>query len=121
MNKSNKHENYRRPEITRTNDLLAKDQRTTIELQRKKLEFVENTNRSDLIGLVNSKIYSNVEMNADFCRNYCEEEIINPKQLLNSPVNNNKVFKQQNQNCLNLCVEKRGESFRMLMNVKFNL
>ncbi len=120
MNSSNKHGNYRRPEITRNNDLLAQDQRKILEYQRKQLENLEQRNRSELFGLINSKIYSNLQENADFCFDMCTKgakATLNTLKGLSTPLSNtNKHLEMETDfGCLDKCMLKKGESFKMLL------
>jgi len=127
MNSENRHENYRRPEIIRNTDLLAQEQRKTLETQRKRLEYLEKKAKSEMIGIINSKIYANAESNADFCLNFCTKQIKNlnsekNNKFIGAPLNfsvNNKndEIDYVDENCMSNCLVKKGESFRMLMNV----
>jgi hypothetical protein len=124
-NSDNKHGQYRRPEIVRNNDLLAQDQRKTLELQKKRIDYAQRLNHSNFIGLINGKVYSNVQSNSDYCNNLCVKE--NKKlseSLLVSPLHNNRSLEKEenleiDKKCLENCMMKKGESFRLLMNVKF--
>ena len=122
---SNKHGEYRRPEITRTNDMLAQDQRKIIERQQRQLEFLEENSRNELFGLINSKIYANIENNVDFCFNYCKNKKVEGGGL-NTPFgrfNNTeeKASDSVNLECFDNCVVKKGESYKMLLIVNLLL
>ncbi len=112
---SNKHGEYRRPELTRVNDLLAQDQRRILEDQKKRLERQEKVSRSILIGTIKSKYYSNANFNANYCYNLCTKKHSAP---LNSPLSKVKETEiKADEECLAKCMLKKGESFNMLIDV----
>ena len=67
------HKNYKRPEITRSFETLAKDQREIIDEQKKKNEIREKMRSLDFFGLINSKIFSYIEISTDKCLKNCNE------------------------------------------------
>ena len=111
---SNKHGNYQRPEITRTNDLLAQDQRQILEYQKKRIESTEKRNRSMIMGLIQSKIVSNLQYNTDFCYNLCLKQ---SPRTIDSPMVARMGAKKSkiSESCIEKCIGKRGESFNMLL------
>jgi hypothetical protein len=113
---SNKHGNYQRPEITRTNDLVAQDQRQILEYQKKRLENIEKRNISLISGLIKSKRYSNLQYNSDFCYNYCVNEK-NTTSTIDSPIKRRMTEQgsKLNNDCFDKCITKRGETFNMLL------
>ncbi len=120
---SKKHGEFRRPEITRENDLLAQDQRRIIELQRRKLEHQDKQTRTELVALINSKIFANIQNNVDSCLKFCkkgDKKIQLQGGNLDSPFKRLN-FKEENLmdgveiSCLDHCVKKKNESFKMLL------
>lgn len=114
---------FRRPEITRSSDNLAKDQRKMLETQRRRLQFTENIQRREFNALIESKIYSNFQNNVDYCMNICENKkqtiLASPLSQLYSDSNGkNSVKTDLNMSCLNNCIQKKYESFDMLMHVR---
>ena len=127
----NDHLNYKRPEITRTQEVLAKDQREIINDQKKKNELLQKHKNMEMFGLINSKIYSYVELSSDICMKKCNKNIKNKDEntLLDTSVfninirtsgNNDNIMQNINMECLDNCLNKKVESFRMLLNVKVN-
>jgi hypothetical protein len=126
---SNDHMNYKRPEITRSFETLAKDQREIIDEQRKKNELKIKIRNADFIGLINSKIYSYAELSADNCIKQCHKNKsldINTITDSNEPVfsfylessRKKELMKQEiNMKCYDNCVNKKMESYKMLINV----
>jgi hypothetical protein len=121
---STKHGQFRRPEITRENDLLAQDQRRIIDVQKRRLENEEKRGRMELMGLINSKVFSNLQFNVDTCLKQCKlnnfnkEESSRPK--LDSPfMRLNKKEEHStdgvDMKCFDFCVKKRTESYKMLV------
>ena len=120
---SKKHGEFRRPEITRENDLLAQDQRRIIEFQRKKLEHQDKQTRTELVALINSKIFANIQNNVDSCLKFCKKggnKILLQGGNLDSPFKRLNI-KEENLidgvdiNCLDYCVKKKNESYKMLL------
>lgn len=121
---SKKHGEFRRPEITRENDLLAQDQRRIIETQKRRLENLEKKGRLEIIGLINSKIFSNLQFGADACLKKCKLNNYKNKEpsgpVLDSPfkrLNKKEEHSMENVdiNCFDFCVRKRVESYKILL------
>ena len=128
---SKDHEHYQRPEITRTFETLAKDQREIIEEQKKRNEIKLNLTNLDFFGFINSKIYSYVELSTDICFKTCDNKN-NQKNENREVLLNNSEFSfnlgytpktdlirdEINNKCFDNCMNKKIESFRMLINVR---
>jgi hypothetical protein len=128
---SKDHEHYQRPEITRTFETLAKDQREIIEEQKKRNEIKLNLTNLDFFGFINSKIYSYVELSTDICFKRCDNKN-NQKNENREVLLNNSEFSFNlgytpktdlirdgiNYKCFDNCMNKKIESFRMLINVR---
>lgn len=124
---SNDHLNYKRPEITRSFETLAKDQREIIEKQKKKNELNYKIRSMEILGLINSKIYSYAEFSADNCIRQCHKY-----KSVEGNSENGSVFsfhletsrkrdfmkEEINMKCYDNCVNKKMESFKMLINVR---
>ena len=115
---SKKHGEYRRPEITRTNDLLAQDQRRVIEYQSRRLENIERKSVAMLLGNIKSKIFSNTQSNADFCFNFCLKK--NTARLDSPLARQKELTEETDRDCFQRCILKRAESFNMLLVVRTN-
>jgi hypothetical protein len=115
---SNKHGEYRRPEIVRANDLLAQDQRKIIERQTKRIEAQEKKSRNELFGFINSKIYANLENSINVCFNLCRNSNSQEEGVRLPYIKTQLDFtKEINNSCFKNCVSKKYESFDMLLNV----
>ena len=115
---SKKHGEYTRPEISRTNDLLAKDQRKIVDFQKKQLEMLELNNKSEIDAFLRSKIYSNLQKNVEFCVNFCYKD---SKPSYDSPIRRRNVEDfNPDEGCLDKCISKKSESFSLLVEVKFS-
>jgi len=126
---SKDHEHYKRPEITRTFETLAKDQREIIEEQKVRNEIKQNLTNLDFFGFINSKIYSYVELSTDMCFKTCDN---NQKKENGEVLLNNSEFSFNleylpkrdlirdgiNNKCFDNCMKKKIDSFRMLINVR---
>jgi hypothetical protein len=127
---SKDHENYKRPEITRTFETLAKDQREIIEEQKRKNEITQKNRNSDFFGFINSKIYSYAELSTDSCINKCDNNkqrensqgiLLNKAEFsfnLGYTTKNEFMRNEINRKCFDNCVNKKMESFRILINVR---
>jgi len=108
-----------RPEITRSNEYLAKDQREMIDKQKRKLEFIESQNSKIFNAILASKIFSNFHKSADDCLNLCIDQP--DKNSIETPfariLTESKSIK--NSLCWKNCLSKRKESFEMLINYFF--
>ena len=115
---SNKHGEYRRPEIVRANDLLAQDQRKIVERQTRRIEAQEKKTRNELTGFINSKIYANLENSINACLNLCRNSN-SQEEGISLPFRKTEIgfAKETNNNCFKNCVSKKYESFDMLLNV----
>lgn len=125
------------PQVTyRGDDTVDKYQRKVIEEQKTYVELMRNKIQYEIIGLVNSKIYANVQMSSDKCYHMCESQIY--KEIKGSHVENNlkmahrmsddfvnkeveKSLKGNGSLCLDRCMKKNMESFKMLLNVNLYL
>jgi len=114
----------KRPEITRTNEYLAKDQRKMLDFQRRKLKYSEENIRKDFNAFLGSKFYENIQRVFNQCWTICGEPEIQSDSI-SLTTSYDKFFKNKKKfpdtSCLNNCVSKKEESYQMLVQVNISI
>lgn len=111
-------ENVKIQGYTPADDLLDAKQRKIIQRQNKRIEYMNRYRENEIVGLINSKILDNLHNAVNFCVQICENKEKNYKFAIDKLKGYKSITENGDPYCLNNCVNKRNESYKMLIMVR---